>query len=218
MKLPEVSIIIAAFNAEKYIERAIRSCINQSFPDENYEIIVVDDGSSDATSLICEDYRKYISYYKNNENLGLPAAINVGVRHARSRFVIRVDADDYVHEDYLKVLYLYLSMNPYIQAVACDYLVVDESECVAERYSCDEHPIGCGIMFRKERLVEIGLYDEAFSMAEEVDLRFRFEKFWRIFRVELPLYRYLRHGKNMTNNVGDNNYFIDLARQKNETR
>lgn len=218
MKLPEVSIIVAAYNAEKYIERAIRSCINQSFPDNNYETLVIDDGSTDATSRICAEYAKDIKYHRSEENRGLPATINVGIRHARSRYVIRVDADDYVHEDFIKVLHLYMSMNPDIQAVACDYLVIDQSENVTERFNCDEYPIGCGIMFRKERLVEIGLYDETFTMAEEVDLRMRFEKNWPIYRVELPLYRYMRHGENMTEDSERYQAFIDKAAVKNHCK
>jgi glycosyltransferase involved in cell wall biosynthesis len=218
MKLPEVSIIIAAYNAEKYIERAIRSCINQSFPDNNYEILVIDDGSTDATPRICADYSNYIINHRSRENRGLPATINVGIRNARSRFVIRVDADDYVHEDFIKVLYLFISMNPDIQAVACDYFVIDDYEHITERYNCNAKPIGCGIMFRKERLVEIGLYDENFSMAEEVDLRIRFEKNWPIYRIELPLYRYMRHGNNMTNDSDLYRSFIEKANRKNREK
>jgi glycosyltransferase involved in cell wall biosynthesis len=215
MKLPDVSIIIAAYNAEKYIERAIRSCINQTFPDNNYEILVIDDGSSDATPRICAEYSNYIKYHRSEENRGLPATINVGVRHACSRYVVRVDSDDYVHEDFVRTLHLFMSMNPHMQAVACDYLVIDQFEKVTERFNCDEQPIGCGIMFRKERLVEIGLYDELFSMAEEVDLRMRFEKYWPIFRIELPLYRYMRHGENMTEDSESYKAFIEKAIAKN---
>jgi hypothetical protein len=102
-----------------------------------------------------------------------------------------------------------------MQAVACDYLVIDQFEKVTERFNCDEQPIGCGIMFRKERLVEIGLYDELFSMAEEVDLRMRFEKYWPIFRIELPLYRYMRHGENMTEDSESYKAFIEKAIAKN---
>jgi|CXWL01.1.fsa_nt_gi glycosyltransferase involved in cell wall biosynthesis len=216
MKLPEVSIIVAAHNAAQHIERAIRSCINQTFFDDNYEIVVIDDGSTDATPRICQEYGQYIEYYRNKENLGLPAAINAGIRRARSRYIVRVDSDDYVHEDFIKVLYLHMSMNACIQAVACDYLVIDDSENVAERFDCNEHPIGCGIMFRKERLIEVGLYDETFAMAEEVDLRMRFEKRWAIHRVELPLYRYMRHGNNMTENKELYGSFIQRAVEKNE--
>jgi glycosyltransferase involved in cell wall biosynthesis len=216
MKLPEVSILIAAFNAGKYLERAIRSCINQSFSSSNYEIIIIDDCSTDATPQICEEYSSFIRYYCNEENRGLPATINVGIRHARSRYVVRVDADDYVHEDFVKILHLHMSMNPHVQAIACDYLVIDQSEQVTKRYNCDQHPIACGIMFRKEKLVEIGLYDESFSMAEEVDLRMRFEKLWPIYRVELPLYRYLRHGDNMTADSNRYNHFIQRASAKNQ--
>ena len=53
-------------------------------------------------------------------------------------------------------------------------------------------------MFRKDRLIEIGLYDEEFHMAEDLDLRLRFERQWPIHRVELPLYRYRMHTENMT--------------------
>lgn len=215
MKLPEVSIIIPAFNTEKFIERTIRSCINQSFPDNNYEIVIIDDGSTDATPRICEEYAHYINYYRTEENKGLPSAINLGIRHARSRYVVRVDSDDYVHEDFLKILYLYMSLNPNIQAVACDYLVVDSNEYVTERFNCNSHPIGCGIMFRKERLVDIGLYDESFTMAEEVELRMRFEKLWTIYRVELPLYRYMRHGDNMTSDSSSYEAFKLKAAAKN---
>jgi len=217
VKLPEVSIIVAAYNAEKYIERTIRSCVNQTFSDDNYEILVVDDGSTDATARICQEYANHIEYYRNEENLGLPAAINVGVRHSRSRYVVRVDSDDYVHEDFIKVLHLHMAMNPHIQAVACDYLVIDDNERVTERFNCNEHPIGCGIMFRKEKLVDAGLYDESFSMAEEVDLRLRFEKRWPIYRIELPLYRYMKHGGNMTKNRELYKEFIQKAIDKNGT-
>lgn len=60
-------------------------------------------------------------------------------------------------------------------------------------------PIGCGIMFRIEQLIDIGLYDDGFLSHEDKDLRIRFEKKYSIHRVELPLYRYRRHDSNMTN-------------------
>ena len=63
-----------------------------------------------------------------------------------------------------------------------------------------EAPIACGIMFRKKQIEEIGLYDESFLLHEEQELRIRFEKKYRIHRLELPLYRYRKHEGNMTNN------------------
>ena len=216
MKTPEISIIIPAYNAEKYIERTLRSCLSQSFADDNYEIIVIDDGSSDSTSRICSYYKEDIRYIQLDQNKGLPSAINIGIHNARSRYIVRVDADDYVHEDLLKVLYLFLSLNTSMHAVACDYFIVDETETVIERMNCAQHPIGCGIMFRKDSLIEIGLYDESFLMAEEVELRQRFEQNWQIHHVQVPLYRYLKHSANMTRNKDRYNHFINKAKHKNK--
>jgi hypothetical protein len=103
-----------------------------------------------------------------------------------------------VHHDFVRVLSLFLELNGHMDAVACDYYTVDEREEHLEHVNCFERPIGCGVMFRKERLIELGLYDETFLMAEDLDLRLRFEQRWKMHRVELPLYRYRRHPENMT--------------------
>jgi len=93
---------------------------------------------------------------------------------------------------------LFLDFNPEWDAVACDYWLVDDDENVAGRNSCADMPIACGIMFRKERLIEAGMYDENFEMWEEKDLRIRFLKKYNINRLEIPLYRYRQHENNMT--------------------
>jgi glycosyltransferase involved in cell wall biosynthesis len=129
----------------------------------------------------------------------LPASLNRAIRAARGKYVVRVDADDYVSHDYLYILQRFLEDNTYMDAVACDYLLVDDSENVIERRDCMEHPIGCGIMFRTDHLIEIGSYDDNFLMHEDRDLRVRFLKKYAIHRIELPLYRYRRHKDNMTN-------------------
>ena len=86
-----------------------------------------------------------------------------------------------------------------MDAVACDYLLVDDKEEVIERKNCIKDPIGCGIMFKSSHLFEIGLYDEKFLLSEEKELRYRFEKKYKIHRLELPLYRYRRHERNISN-------------------
>mgnify|MGYP003350147322 FL=1 len=128
---------------------------------------------------------------------------------------MRVDADDYVHPDFLRILHLFLDLNPHMSAIACDYITVNADEEHVSREAVDAAPIGCGIMFRKERLVEIGLYDESFLMAEDLDLRLRFERKWQIHRVELPLYRYRFHGENMTSAREDYDGYIERAMRKN---
>jgi len=212
--MADVAVVMAARNEERYIERALRSCLNQSAPRDLYEIFVIDDGSSDATSRIAETFRG-VQILANESQLGLPASLNRGLKAAHSRFVVRVDADDYVHHDFIKVLSLFLELNPYMDAVACDYVTVDEHEAHLEHVNCLDRPIGCGVMFRKERLIELGLYDESFLMAEDLDLRLRFERHWKMHRVELPLYRYRLHGENMTTDVDTHREHRERAFRKN---
>ena len=95
----------------------------------------------------------------------------------------------------------FLIENPEYDAVASDYLLVNDTEAVLKRENCEVNPIACGIMFRLEQLIDIGLYNEEFHFREEEELRIRFEKKYSIHRVPLPLYRYRKHENNMTNNI-----------------
>ncbi len=158
----DASIIIPTYQCEKYISRAIRSALNQNFPKNDFEIIVIDDGSTDNTPNILKSFNKDIKVITFDKNKGLAAARNSGLRIARGRFVINLDADDYMHQDLLKVGILFLTLNNDIDAVSFDYIITDEHENHIERKSCKKDPIACGIMFRKEQLIEIGLYDEVF--------------------------------------------------------
>lgn len=195
-----ISVIVPAYNEERFIGRAIRSLLNQSLSDNEYEIIVINDGSQDRTDYALQLFKEDIIILSNEKTQGLPGALNCGIHKARGKFIVRVDADDYVSSDYLAILYRFLECNTYMDAVACDYFLVDDQEEVIGRGNCLTEPIGCGIMFRAEHLIEIGLYDPEFLMHEDRDLRIRFEEKYQIHRVELPLYRYRRHVGNMTNN------------------
>lgn len=193
-----ISIVITTFNYGRYIERAIRSCLDQSMPKNKYEIIVVDDASTDNTQQILNNYREEIKTITFNENKGLSAARNEGVRKARGQYVVFLDADDYIHHDLLKIQSLYLEENHQLDAVSIDYYLVDEKENNREWVKSEDKPIACGIMFRKDLLIEIGLYDEQFRAREEEDLRIRFLQKFSIYPIPLPLYRYRRHDKNLT--------------------
>lgn len=200
--LPTVSLVVAVRNQENYIGRCIRSILNQTFPRENFEVIVVNDASTDRTRYALELFESEIKVIHNEEHKGLPGSLNVGIRSARGRFVVRIDGDDYVHAEYLNILSMHLALNPSMDAVACDYNVVGDNDEVIDRMNCSEHPIGCGIMFRIDQLVELGMYDEQFLLHEDRDLRIRFLEKYQIHRVALPLYRYRRHDQNMTNDHG----------------
>ena len=201
IKSPSVSIIVAAHNEEKYIGRCIRSLLNQSMKRDEFEIIVINDGSEDRTQYALEVFGEEVRVSRNPEKIGLPGSLNRGIQMARGQFIVRLDGDDYVSAEYLHLLQLFLKMNPYMDAVACDYLLVDDHENVIARKNCMEEPLGCGIMFRIEQLIDVGLYDPEFHLHEDKDLRTRFLKKYKIHRLELPLYRYRRHEANMTNDL-----------------
>lgn len=200
---PKVSVIVAVHNQERFIGRCLRSLLHQTLPHEDYEIIVVNDGSSDRTAYALELFYDAVRTVTNETNLGLPASLNIGIRAARAPYVVRVDSDDFVNANFINFLHFYLETNEHVDAVACDYLLLDDKETVLERVDCMERPIACGIMFRKDRLFDIGLYDENFRCHEERELRIRFEKKHSIRRLELPLYRYRRHENNITNNAAE---------------
>ena len=101
-----------------------------------------------------------------------------------------------------------------MDAVACDYNLVNNKENVLSRENCIENPIACGIMFNKDQIIKIGLYDENFLLHEERDLRIRFLKKYNIHRLELPLYRYRKHENNMTNNKNDMDYHMSNLEKK----
>ena len=214
MKSPQVSVIIPAYNQKLYVGRCIRSLLKQTLPEEDYEIIIVNDFSQDETRDVVSPFLGDIVYVENKENLGLSKSLNIGIRKARGQFVVRVDADDYVHWDYLKILTMHLQMNHNIDAVCCDYFQVDNDQTILKHINSLEEPIGCGIMFRIKDLIEIGLYDENFKVWEDRDLRIRFLKKYKIDRVKLPLYRYRKHGQNLTNDPKRNKFWEDELNKK----
>ena len=194
-----VSVIVAAHDEERYVGRCIRSLLAQRFPRDKFDIIVVDDGSTDRTPAILTSFGDNITVLRNDTNKGLPASLNRAITSTHSKFIVRVDADDYVNANFLDVLYMFLAENPQFDAVCCDYLLVDDREEVLQRCDAGKEPIACGILFRTEQLIDIGLYDESFLRHEDRDLRLRFLDRFTIQRVPLPLYRYRRHDDNITN-------------------
>ena len=198
-----VSVIVAAHNEERYLGRCLRSLLAQRFERSRYDVIVIDDASTDRTSAVLATFGDSITVLRNETNLGLPASLNRAITSTHSKFIVRVDADDYVNSAFLDVMYMFLADNPQFDAAACDYLLVDDREEVISRRDAVKEPIACGIMFRTEQLIDIGLYDESFLRHEDRDLRLRFLDRYTIHHVPLPMYRYRRHEDNITNDTAE---------------
>lgn len=100
-----ITIIIPVYNAEKYIDRCLKSLLNQTFKDFN--IILINDGSKDRSLEIIEKYEKSYSFIKvfNQENKGPAMARNMGIKNVKTKYLMFIDADDYVDEDYVETYY-----------------------------------------------------------------------------------------------------------------
>ena len=99
-----VSIIIPVFNAEKWLKRCIESCINQSY--NNLEIILIDDGSSDSSPEICDEFKKSDDRITviHKENNGVSSARNIGIDHAKGDYICFVDSDDWLERETISEL------------------------------------------------------------------------------------------------------------------
>lgn len=211
-----ISLIITAYNYDRYIERALRSALEQNYPKNKYEIIVVNDASTDHTAQILENYLDQVRVYNLPKNVGLAAARNFGIRKAKGQFITFLDADDYIHVDLLFVQHLFLEQNNKIDAVSSDYYLVNEKGTHIQHVDANEKPIACGIMFRKDYLYDVGLYDETFRAREEEDLRMRFLQKFEVYNLPLPLYRYRMHGNNLTKDKEIMNHFQEKLKDKHQ--
>lgn len=124
--MPEISIIIPIYNVEKYLHRCIESILAQTFT--NYELILVDDGSPDNCGKICDEYAlkdsRIIVIHK--ENGGVSSARNIGLKHAKGKYIVFCDSDDYIQDDYLDVLYNSMKSED-VDLVCAGYEVVDDT-------------------------------------------------------------------------------------------
>lgn len=100
-----ISIIVPVYNVEKYLKKCVESIINQTY--KNIEIILVDDGSSDKSGDICDEYKKLDNRIRvyHKENGGLSDARNYGIDKANGKYICFVDSDDCVTEDMCEILY-----------------------------------------------------------------------------------------------------------------
>jgi glycosyltransferase involved in cell wall biosynthesis len=124
---PKISIIIPVYNTEKFLEQCINSILSQSFTD--FECILVNDGSTDRTPVICDEYQKKDSriIVIHQVNNGASCARNAGLNIAKGEFITFVDGDDWINENYLSILYKNISENNCDMSV-CGYKSINEKD------------------------------------------------------------------------------------------
>jgi glycosyltransferase involved in cell wall biosynthesis len=215
---PTVSIVITSFNREGYIARAIRSCLDQIlFAPITFEIIVVDDGSTDNSLELLHMFSEQIKLVKHEVNKGVAAATNSGIRAAAGDYIIRLDADDFLNRFSIYMLAQILEENPKIGFVYTDHFRVDEKGYKQEKVTLDTdekiYDHGAGIMFRREIFDNVGPYDEFLRNCEDFDFFARVMSSYKGFHFPLPLYRYNIHGENLSL-TEDRMYFKKIVRER----
>lgn len=216
--IPMVSVYITNHNYGDYIEQAIESVLNQSLQD--FELIIIDDGSTDNSREIIERYAasdRVITIFQHNR--GLNVSNNIALRTARGRYIMRLDADDYLDENALQVMAGVLDRDPETGLVFPDYFLVNKSGEVMEvvrRHDFDDVELldqpahGACTMIRRSCLLELDGYDESFSCQDGWDLWIRFVQHYKVDNVNLPLFYYRQHGGSLS---GDERRILDTRAQ-----
>lgn len=125
-KIPVISVVMSVYNAEKYLDEAIESILNQTFKD--FEFIIINDGSTDKSLEIIEKYQKEYNRIVliSRENKGLIYSLNEGIEKARGEYIARMDADDISLPNRFEEQVELLSKNSKIDVVGCNYQLIDE--------------------------------------------------------------------------------------------
>lgn len=201
MSNPEISVIIRTYNSGEFVNDAIGSVISQTINPEAYEIVVVDDGSTDNTLDVLKEFGGKIRLVRQ-EHKGPINAINTGIINSTGTFVILLDADDMFSPNALEELFGVLEAEEDIDFVYSDYYEESVNRDKKEHISVNNNlfnNIAGNIMFRKRILEEVGMYDENFLFAE-YDLYMRLlKKKYRGKYLPLPLYVYRRTEGSITN-------------------
>jgi len=210
---PTVSVIIPAYNAAPWIAETIDSVLNQTFQD--FEIIVVDDGSTDGTTEIVKKYKSQVQYlYKKNGGVG--SARNAGIRAARGRYIACVDADDLWLPEKLEVQTQLLQKEPSLAWVYSDGLIFENnSNQNLHLFSQSASMISGDVLrplllqdfipcptpvVRRDIFENVGFFEEDISLQSvaDWDMWLRISAKYPVGFIDKPLVKYRRHSTSMT--------------------
>lgn len=182
VKKVKISVILPSYNGERYIAQSIQSVIDQT--EQDWELIIVNDCSTDNTLKICENFAKQDSRIKiisNKTNKKLPASLNVGFDAANGKYLTWTSDDNYYKPDALEKMSNYLDNHQDVDLVSMGFDVIDENDNFmyysenSRRYKrCQEslicgNNIGAAFMYRKTIADKIGDYDTNTFCAEDYD-------------------------------------------------
>jgi glycosyltransferase involved in cell wall biosynthesis len=204
MITPRISVVLAVRNGERHLAQSVRSVLDQRFTD--FELIVVDDGSTDATPHILAGLQNADARVAvvRQENRGLAASLNRGIAMARGAYIARQDADDISLADRFDRQAAYLDRNPSIAAVGSSAEVIDRSGAAVGAISAlrgpdavrrglltlRSTPVHGSMLMRASVVREAGGYREAFPVCQDYDLWLRLSQRFAIDNIAEVLYQW----------------------------
>jgi glycosyltransferase involved in cell wall biosynthesis len=206
---PLVSVVIACYNGERYLQETIESALAQSHP--RVEVIVVDDGSTDGSSKIAQ---KFPVRYIHQENSGLTESRNLGTRVSRGDYVVFLDADDRLRPEALETGLRVIAERPECAMTVGDHLFIssDGSHLSDSRKAClpSSHyeellksnfiEMISSVLFRRSVLLEIGGFDPTLRVAEDYELYLRIARVYPICCHSALTAEYRLHQTNVSRN------------------
>lgn len=205
--MPKVSIVLPSFNGERYIRESIESVINQTFTD--WELIIVDDCSTDATLHIAEEYaskEERIKVVHNKENQKLPESLNIGFRYAAGRYLTWTSDDNMYLSRALEEMNQYLDDHEEVPMVCTGMLFMNEDmQFVKEFIPYNsvqmrvQDTVGACFMYRREVLADVGEYSREFFCVEDYEYWMRILiRYNSIGYIPHIFYLYRRHKNSLT--------------------
>lgn len=199
---PTVSVIMSVYNGERYLRKAVASILHQTF--EDFEFIIINDGSTDGTREILESYHDDRIVLIHQDNAGLTKALHRGLSLARGEYVARIDADDVAKPSRLENQLQFLKKHPKVMLVGSNCYNIDENGSVLSLtdlpvdevqikwnllfYNCLRHST---VMFRRKEVDNLGGYNTAIPYAQDYDLWMRIAGKYSVANLKEPLV-YLR--------------------------
>ena len=202
---PLVSIVLPTFNCDRYLSISIESCLKQTY--QNFELIVVDGGSTDNTLQIVKgvgDPR--IRIYHQPANTGrLPGALNIGFSHAQGDFYTWAQGDDYYKTEAIEVMVSYLLRNPEVGLVYTGMWMIDGDGCVMSESKIlspdtlvSANPVQHCFLYRREVAERVGEYNVDFLMVEDVEYWMRIYKNFKVAVIKDRYYYHRFHSESLT--------------------
>ncbi len=229
----KVSVVLPVFNGQAFLRPALESILNQTF--RNFELIVIDDGSTDNSLEIMREYgsRDERVVVVEQKNSGIVAALNNGIARSQGEYIARMDADDIALPTRLEEQASYLDSNPLVAVLGTQMLIFKAGvkKQRKSRYPCDPNDVAkafkkgrnpiChpSVMMRKAVLEQIGGYRSCFNAAQDYDLWLRVINKFSIANLPKVLLRYRSHDNSITQQKAEEqNYFRALATYFSEKR